>query len=184
MGSVDGVASTPASPPPPAATLQWKPTGSSDQAGFDIFLNGERWLSSAHDGAPVVGGSSGLELVDTFPEDGSDAFGDFHAVHWSWGKAGSTNDTATVLTSIRSYSADPGMLVFEQFFPSGLDAPSAISSGSLVSTLWPSFAKPAGSSSTGDERAARELSYVSALALRDLACFCYEGVSCCRRSVL
>eukprot|EP01062_Namystynia_karyoxenos_P070908 TRINITY_DN662_c0_g1_i2.p2 TRINITY_DN662_c0_g1~~TRINITY_DN662_c0_g1_i2.p2 ORF type:complete len:857 (+),score=267.23 TRINITY_DN662_c0_g1_i2:82-2571(+) len=90
--------------------------------GFAIGLNGQQWLTG---GEVVVAGkrASAGEIVPVgAPQKrtGANELGQYEATTLSWVLPGSSE--VLIETSFLTYASDPGVIAFEQSFPSGIDA--------------------------------------------------------------
>jgi len=109
-----------------------------NDSSISINLDGAPWFAasevqldslSSHDHTLVRTGSSQTS--------GSDAMGAFVAQSTQWAAAHSTADTL-MITSVRTYAHDPGMIVFEQKFPADI-GPAAVPGNLSARTLFPAF---------------------------------------------
>jgi len=129
-----------------------------NDSSISIDLDGAPWFAasdvqldslSSHDHTLVRTGSS--------QNSGIDALGAFVAQSTQWAAAHSTADTL-MITSIRTYVHDPGMIVFEQKFPADI-GPAAVPGNLSARTVFPAFQRQ------------------SAKTIRDsLDCFSYHGI--------
>ncbi|CAE8643087.1 unnamed protein product [Polarella glacialis] len=111
---------------PQAASQQLELQVATD-GSFTIDLHGQRWLTGGE--VRVAGLSSatggGLVLASRTQSSGLDQFGKFQAQTLQWAAAsaslaseGAEKKKKTLMrTTFRTYPEDPGLLVFEQYFP-------------------------------------------------------------------
>ena len=97
-------------------TVEPGPTGR-----FDIKLDGKPWLSGAETSVGAASASSGgLHAVGgPAASTGTDVLGSFKATTLKWAKKGSS--AVLMEASFKEYPEDPGMIVFEQHFPTGME---------------------------------------------------------------
>ena len=97
-------------------TVEPGPTGR-----FDIKLDGKPWLSGAETSVGAASASSGgLHAIGApAASTGTDVLGSFKATTLKWAKKGSS--AVLMEASFKEYPEDPGMIVFEQHFPTGLE---------------------------------------------------------------
>lgn len=123
-----------------------------------VTLDGQHWLTASEVQAAGLSKSAGsLTLLDiSGKESGKDALGDYEAVTMHWGS--NTSNHVVMSTSVRTYPADLGVVVFEQSFPSTLGPHD--SGDQSARTIFPGFERPS------------KLSDAST----PLDCFAYHGV--------
>jgi hypothetical protein len=106
---------------------------------FSIDFNGKQWLSGNEVQVAGLSSSKGQLVPMGTPQTtlGVDPLGAYNATTLQW--ASQTKPTQVLIaTSFRTYVSDPGMLVFEQYFPVEVASPSSTLS---AQTIFPGFSR-------------------------------------------
>jgi len=112
---------------------------------YRVAHNGDLWLQGGETRVGEHSSASGdLVVLETFTYEGSDALGGFVAQTLRWARSPNASAGAVLLeTTFRTYPADKGVLLFEQYFPSAISI-TAPDNGLLASTLFPAFSRKPG----------------------------------------
>lgn len=87
-----------------------------ESGSFQVLLDGQAWLKSGEYRLGKRSSSDGLVLLGQHFSGGQDVLGVFNQVTLSWA-ATDASEKELMQTSFKEYPRDPGMLIFEQFFP-------------------------------------------------------------------
>jgi len=122
---------------------------------FTVTHDGHAWLTGSEVQVGALSRMKGTLSLSKMSDSqtGKDPLGVYQATTMVWSRNGST--TPMMITSVKNYPHDRGMLVFEQHFPTQLGSQSSQAGSLAAQTIFPGFLRHGGD---------------------DLDCFAYHGI--------